>query len=83
VRFCRKEPQGKLARNRRAIHHHSSALGHPPAAEIENEIRKGSVKTKRETLDKQQYLSVRDFIFRVNLLQHRPQSSSKNMSFPH
>jgi hypothetical protein len=44
VHFCRKEPQGQLARTGREIHHHSSALGHPPAAEIENEIRKDLVK---------------------------------------
>jgi hypothetical protein len=59
------------------------ALGHPPAAEIENEIRKDSVKLKRETMGEQQYLSIRDLIFRLNLLQHWPQSSPKNMSFPH
>jgi hypothetical protein len=48
VRFCQKEPQGQLARTGREIHHHSSALGHPPAAEIENEIREDSVKSKEK-----------------------------------
>jgi hypothetical protein len=84
VHFCRREPQGQLDRNERVIHHHSSALGHFPAAETKNEIRKGSIKVKKkETLVKRQYLSGGNFVFRVDLLQHRTQSSSENMSFPH
>jgi hypothetical protein len=75
--FCRREPQGQLARNKRVTHHHSSALGHLLAAETKNEIRKGSIKVKKETLVKQQYLSGRNFVFRVNLLQHRTQGSWK------
>jgi hypothetical protein len=44
---------------------------------------KGINKVKRETLVEQKYLSIRDFVFRVDLLQHRTQSSSENVSFPH
>jgi hypothetical protein len=78
-----KRTTGELARNKRVTHHHSSALGHFPAAETKNEIRKGPIKVKKETLVKRQYLSGGNFVFRVDLLQHRTQSSSENVSFPH
>jgi hypothetical protein len=63
--------------------HRSSALGHLLAAEIRDKIRKSPIKVKKETLVKRQYLSSGNFIFGVDLLQHRTQSSSENVSFPH
>jgi hypothetical protein len=64
-------------------HHRPSALGHLLAAETKNEIRKSPIKVKKEMLVKRQYLSGGNFIFEMDLLQHRTQSSSENVSFPH
>jgi hypothetical protein len=83
VHSCRREPQGQLARNRRVTHHRSSALDHLLAAETRNKIRKSPIKVKKETLVKRQYLSSGNFIFGMDLLQHRTQSSSENVIFPH
>jgi hypothetical protein len=44
--FLLKRTTGAIARNGRAIHHHSSALGHLPAAEMKDKIRKGSIRSK-------------------------------------
>jgi hypothetical protein len=44
---------------------------------------KNSAKSKGETMGERQYLFFRDFILRMNLLQHRPQGSPKNMSLPY
>jgi hypothetical protein len=81
--FAEENHRGNWQEKKRVTHHHSSALGHFPAAETKNEITKGSIKVKKETLVKRQYLSGGDFVFRVDLLQHRTQSSSENVSFPH
>jgi hypothetical protein len=83
VHSCRREPQEQLARSRRVSDHRSSALGHLLAAEIRDKIRKSPIKVKKETLVKRQYLSSGNFIFGVDLLQHRTQNSSENVSFPH
>jgi hypothetical protein len=71
VHSCRREPQEQLARSRRVSHHRSPALGHLLAAEIRDKIRKSLIKVKKETLVKRQYLSSGNFIFGVDLLQHR------------
>jgi hypothetical protein len=65
VRSCQREPQGQLVGNKRAIHHHSSALGHLPAAETKNEIRKSPTKVKKgsvsqEAIPLQQEFRIRD-----------------------
>jgi hypothetical protein len=63
----------------------SSFIGSGPSSCCRNKERnqKGSIKVKKETLVKRQYLSGGNFIFGMNLLQHRTQSSSENVSFPH
>jgi hypothetical protein len=63
----------------------SSFVDSGPSSCYRNERRsqKGFNKVKRETLVEKQYLSSGNFIFGMNLLQHRTQSSSENVGFPH
>jgi hypothetical protein len=64
----------------------SSFTGSGPSSCCRNkgQNRKESNKSqKKETLVKRQYLSSGNFIFGVDLLQHRTQSFSKNVSFSH
>jgi hypothetical protein len=63
----------------------SSFVGSGPSSCCRNERQdqKGFNKVKSETLVEKQYLSSGYFIFGMNLLQHRTQSSSENVGFPH
>jgi hypothetical protein len=63
----------------------SSFVGSGPSSCCRNERQnqKGLKKVKSETLVEKQYLFSGDFIFGMNPLQHRTQSSSENVDFPH